>query len=150
MLRVLIADKPYGIADSLAKSLAQYGYKTTAAYGGQNAVEIAAVLRPDVFISEVMMSGMTGIEAGILVRLMLPLCRVLLFAEQGLAASLFERARAQGHDFEVIPKPVEPRILVALLNRPPVPNVPERTPHLPRPQTKLHDPLKKRDPFKSM
>ena len=115
MLRVLIADKQHTVADTTAKILGKFGHETTAVYSGQSAVELAAVLRPDVFISEVMMPGMTGIEAGILVRLMLPSCRVILFAEEGLTAGLFERAKSQGHVFETISKPIELQVLLSRL-----------------------------------
>jgi CheY-like chemotaxis protein len=115
MLRVLIADHRQATAEFVAETLANYGYHTTAAYSGQKAVELAAVLRPDVLICEVMMPGMTGIETGILVRLMLPSCRVLLFAEQGLTGRLFERAKSQGHQFETLEKPFEPTAVLTFL-----------------------------------
>ena len=115
MLRVLIADKQHAIADATARILGKFGHHTTAVYSGQRAVELAAVLRPDVFISEVMMPGMTGIEAGILVRLMLPSCRIVLFAEEGLTAGLFQRAKSQGHVFETISKPIELQVLLSRL-----------------------------------
>lgn len=118
MLRVLIADKQSDVADSTARMLGKFGHQTTAVYSGQRAVEVAAVLRPNVFLSEVMMPGMTGIEAGILVRLMLPSCRVILFAEEGLTAGLFARAESKGYVFETISKPIEVQVLVSRLRRP--------------------------------
>lgn len=115
MLRVLIADNRHAAAEFLAETLANYGYHATAAYSGQKAVELAALLRPDVLISEVIMPGMTGIEAAILIRLMLPSCRVILYTEQGLTRELFERARSQGHQFETLEKPIEPKALLTFL-----------------------------------
>lgn len=118
MLRVLIADNRQATAEWMAETLANQGYQTTAVYSGQRAVELAAILRPDVFISEVMMPGITGIEAGILIRLMLPSCRVILFAERGLTRELFERARSRGHHFETLEKPIEPKALLRCLAAP--------------------------------
>lgn len=118
MLRVLIADNRQAMAEWMAETLAGYGYQTTAVYSGHKVVELAAVLRPDVLICEVLMPGLTGIEAGILVRLMLPSCRVILFAERGLASELFERARSRGHQFETLEKPIEPKALLTFLAKP--------------------------------
>lgn len=115
MLRVLIADNRQTTAEYMAETLANHGYHATAVYSGQKAVELAAVLRPDVLICEALMPGMTGIEAGILIRLMLPACRVIVFAERGLTRELFERARLQGHQFETLEKPIEPKILLTFL-----------------------------------
>ena len=118
MLRVLIADNRQAAAEWMAETLANDGYQATAVYSGQKAVEVAAVLRPDVLISEVMMPGITGIEAAILVRLMLPSCRVILCAERGLTSELFERARSRGHHFETLEKPIEPKALLTFLAAP--------------------------------
>jgi CheY-like chemotaxis protein len=115
MLRVLIADNRQTTAEYMAETLANHGFHATAVYSGQKAVELAAVLRPDVLVCEALMPEMTGIEAGILIRLMLPSCRVILFAEHGLTKELFERARLQGHQFETLEKPFEPKILLTSL-----------------------------------
>ena len=115
MLRVLIADNRQAAAEFMAETLANYGYHATAVYSGEKAVESAARLRPDVLISEVIMPGMTGIEAAILIRLMIPSCRMILYAEQGLTRELFERARCQGHQFETLEKPIEPKALLTFL-----------------------------------
>jgi CheY-like chemotaxis protein len=120
MLRVLIADKQQAVANSLARTLTNFGHQTAAAYSGQQALEVASVLRPDVFLSEVLLPRMTGIEAGILIRLMLPSCRVILFSEDGLTPGLFERAKSQGHDFETIRKPIDPQVLLSILTEPPI------------------------------
>lgn len=80
MLRVLIVDDEPVIADSLAYALGDFGYEATAAYNGQEALKSAAVLKPDVLISDVVMPGMNGIEAGIQIRRMLPSCRIILLS----------------------------------------------------------------------
>ena len=70
MLRVLIVDDEPVIADSLAYALSDFGYDATAVYDGQEALKSAAALNPDVLISDVVMPGMNGIEAGIQIRRM--------------------------------------------------------------------------------
>lgn len=116
MLRVLIADDEHVIADSLALILSQFGYETTAVYSGEKAIEAAAIWTPDVVISDVAMGGMSGIDAGIQIRQMLPDCRVLLFSGQASTADLIQRATGQGHYFEIVSKPVHPRALLAYLS----------------------------------
>ena len=46
-------------------------------------------------ISDVIMTGMTGIEAAIITRSRLPKCKILLFSGQAATADLLEKARAR-------------------------------------------------------
>src|ERR1700755_1232519 len=66
-------------------------------------------------ISDVIMTGMTGSEAAIITRSKLPKCKILLFSGQAATADLLEKARAQGHEFEILAKPVHPTDLLAKL-----------------------------------
>ena len=116
MLRVLIADDEQVFADSLAEILARYGYLTTAAYSGAMAVELAGSFRPDVILSDVVMPGMNGFEAGRLIRELLPSCRIILFSGQALVPELLDTFRAEGPGFEILSKPVEPKVLLAYLS----------------------------------
>ena len=115
MLRVLVADDEPVIADSLALILDQFGYKTTAVYSGENAVAAAGVWGPDVVISDVVMTGISGIEAGIQIRQMLPACRVILFSGQASTEELIRTAASEGHSFELLTKPVHPKVLLSYL-----------------------------------
>jgi CheY-like chemotaxis protein len=113
--RVLVADDERVIADTLAIILNQAGFDATAVYSGEKAVEMAQILKPDMLISDVIMTGMTGIEAAIITRSKLPKCKILLFSGQAATADLLEKARAQGHEFEILAKPVHPTDLLAKL-----------------------------------
>jgi CheY-like chemotaxis protein len=66
-------------------------------------------------ISDVIMPDMNGIEAAIRIRKALPGCKILLFSGQAATADLLEKARAQGHEFEILAKPVHPQDLLAKL-----------------------------------
>jgi hypothetical protein len=46
---------------------------------------------------------------------MLPSCKILLFSGQAATADLLDRARVQGHEFEILAKPVHPQDLLARL-----------------------------------
>ncbi|MDP9268508.1 MAG: response regulator [Acidobacteriota bacterium] len=113
--KVLVVDDARVIADTLAIILGQNGYDSTAAYTGQEAVEKAKAVQPDLVISDVIMPDMNGIEAAIQIRRMLPKCKILLFSGQAATADLLENARQQGHEFEILAKPVHPADLLAKL-----------------------------------
>jgi CheY-like chemotaxis protein len=113
--RVLVVDDEEVIADTLAKILDLHGYDASAVYTGMAAVESARSIRPDLIISDVIMPDMDGIEAAIHIRHFLPECKILLFSGQAATADLLENARARGHEFEILGKPVHPTDLLAKL-----------------------------------
>lgn len=113
--RVLVADDERVIADTLVIILNRSGFDATAVYSGERAVEVAETLRPNMLISDVIMSDMNGIDAAIRIRSILPDCKVLLFSGQAATADLLERARTQGYEFEILAKPVHPQDLLARL-----------------------------------
>ena len=113
--RVLVVDDERVIADTLATILNQNGFEASAVYTGTAAVDSARSSHPDLVISDVIMQDMNGIEAAIRIRQMLPTCKILLFSGQAATADLLEKARAQGHQFEILAKPVHPQDLLAKL-----------------------------------
>ena len=113
--KVLVADDERVIADTLVIILNQQGFDATAVYSGERAVEMAETLRPDMLISDVIMPDTNGIDAAIKVRQILPSCKILLFSGQAATADLLDRARSQGHEFEILAKPVHPQDLLAKL-----------------------------------
>lgn len=115
--RVLILDDEQIIANTLALILNRSGFEARAVYTGESAIETARELSPDVLISDVIMQGMTGIEAAIRISEIVPHCRVILFSGQATTSDLLERAQASGHRFELLVKPVHPRALLDRLNQ---------------------------------
>jgi len=113
--RVLVIDDEQVIADTLAKILDLNGYDASAVYTGTAAVESARALQPELVISDVIMPDMNGIEVAIRIRAFLPNCKILLFSGQAATADLLENARARGHEFEILAKPVHPSDLLAKL-----------------------------------
>jgi len=112
---VLVADDEQVIANTLAIILNQAGFEARAVFSGEKAVESLDSFQPDMLISDVIMTGMTGIEAAIITRNKLPKCKILLFSGQAATADLLEKARTQGHEFEILAKPVHPTDLLAKL-----------------------------------
>lgn len=113
--KVLVVDDEHVIADTLAIILNQHGFDASAVHTGTAAVERARNIKPDLVISDVIMPDMNGIEAAIHIRGFLPSCKILLFSGQAATADLLESARAQGHEFEILAKPVHPQDLLAKL-----------------------------------
>jgi len=79
------------------------------------ALEAAGIFAPDFLLTDVVMPAMKGIELAIQIREMLPACRVILFSGMAPTMDLVEDARLQGHYFEVLAKPVQPKVLLAYL-----------------------------------
>ena len=113
--RVLILDDEQIIANTLALILNKNGFEARAVYNAQDAIQTASQLSPDVLISDVIMEGMTGIDAAIRISQLVPNCRIILFSGQAATADLLQRAEADGYNFEILAKPVHPRVLLERL-----------------------------------
>lgn len=113
---VLILDDEQVIANTLALILNRSGYNARAVYTAESAVETARQDSPDFLISDVIMHGMTGLEAAIRIAEIAPRCRIILFSGQATTADLLQEAEAAGHHFELLTKPVHPKTLLQRLN----------------------------------
>ena len=113
--RVIILDDEQVIANTLALILNRNGFEARAVYNAQDAIQTAQELSPDFLISDVVMEGMTGIDAAIRISQIVPNCRILLFSGQAATADLLQRAEADGHHFEILVKPIHPRLLLQRL-----------------------------------
>src|SRR5208283_5253075 len=98
--KVLVADDEQVIANTLAIILNQAGFEARAVYSGEAAIEALDSFQPDMLIT-----GITGIDAAIATRARLPRCKVLLFSGQAATSGLLDQARRQGHEFEILAKP---------------------------------------------
>ena len=111
-LRVLVADDDYLIASTLSQILRLSGYDAEAVGSGEEAIAVAAKRNPDVLISDVVMGGITGIETAIRVQELVPSCLVILISGQASTFSHIGGVRDMEHEFEIIPKPVHPKVLL--------------------------------------
>lgn len=117
ILKVLIADDERIIANTLALILNTSGYEAKAVYSGEKAVEVAHEMIPDVLICDVILGGISGIDVAVHITKNLPGCKVILFSGQAATADLLERAEAEGHHFEILAKPIHPKVLLEFLSR---------------------------------
>jgi len=72
---------------------------------GTAAIELAKNLRPNVVLSDVIMPGLNGVETAIRLREIVPNCKIILFSGQAATVDLREKARRQGHHFDIPPSP---------------------------------------------
>lgn len=109
---VLVVDDESVIADTLSEILSRSGYHAVPAYDGDSALETALLTPPEMLITDVVLPGMTGIELAITVRRIFPECKIILFSGQASTADLLATARAEGHHFTLLNKPLHPQDLL--------------------------------------
>jgi DNA-binding response OmpR family regulator len=109
--RVLVVDNQRLISDSLAMILSHKGFVAKTAVDGEEAVELARVFLPDLLISDVVLCGITGIEAANEILTFLPTCKVILLSGQATTLDLLKRSRTAQH-FGILPKPFHPDVLL--------------------------------------
>jgi CheY-like chemotaxis protein len=112
---ILIADDEPLIRSTLVQILKREGYDAVAAEDGNEAVSCAENLLPDIFLADVSMPHLNGIEAAKLVRSISPATRIICFSGHASTSGLLARARGQGYDFEFISKPIRPDTLIKTL-----------------------------------
>jgi len=119
-LRILIADDLKDSADSLAVLLSLSGHEAQTAYDGEEAIQMAARLKPDVALLDIGMPKLNGYD----------LCRRIRAEEWGRHAFLVavtgwgqegdrRRAKEAGFDCHLV-KPVDPAALMRLMATLPV------------------------------
>jgi CheY-like chemotaxis protein len=114
---VLVVDDERLITDTLAAILAEHGFITAVAYSGEEGLEAALKMRPNIVVTDVLMPGMTGIEMAIRIAQSLDATRVVLLSGQASTTELIEEASNSGHHFELLAKPIHPDELVAKLKQ---------------------------------
>ncbi len=115
--RILVVDDEVLIADTIVQILNRNGFIAEAAYSGVKAVELVRRHCPELVLSDVMMPHVDGVEAAIQIREYCPDTRIVLFSGQAATVEILARARARGHDFELLPKPIHPTQLLKHLRQ---------------------------------
>jgi CheY-like chemotaxis protein len=112
---VFVVDDEALITKSLSLILGQEGFSVTTFTNPLEAIEEMKVNPPDLLISDVMMPQLSGVDLAIRTARSLPECRILLFTAS--TEDLLFKARAQGHDFRLLHKPVHPKTLLKEIDR---------------------------------
>jgi DNA-binding NtrC family response regulator len=114
---VFVVDDEKIIAQTLAAILKQAGFDAKAFEDAQSAIEAANSSAPELMITDVVMPGMSGIELAILFQTRWPACKVILFSGQASTADMLETARKEGHEFDILAKPIHPADLLVKLGQ---------------------------------
>jgi DNA-binding response OmpR family regulator len=110
---VLVVDDDPTVTDTLVEILNQSGYVAIASYDGEDAVETALLVPPDLVIADVALPGISGIEVAATLRTKLPEVKIVLLAGGKPASDPLAAGRIAGQAFAVVEKPVHPAELLA-------------------------------------
>jgi DNA-binding NtrC family response regulator len=111
-IRVLVADDDHVIATTLSQILRLNGYQTETVNSGEAAIAAALIHRPDVLISDVVMGGISGIEAAARITEIHPACIVVLISGQANTVHWLGQSRDTASPFEILLKPIHPAALL--------------------------------------
>ena len=111
--RIFVVDDEGLIASTLAVIFNRNSYFARSFTEPMEALAAAQSDVPDLLISDVAMPGCSGVDLAIQMRARYPKCKILLFSGQAATLDLLKDARAQGHDFHLLLKPVHPTELLA-------------------------------------
>lgn len=114
---ILVVDDEETLANTTTEILNLAGYCAFVAYDGKTALELAARFRPDIVLADVVMPGMNGVELALGLRKLLPETSILLISGQAGTIDLLEKARNDGHTFELLAKPIHPLKLIEHLKK---------------------------------
>ena len=110
--RILIVEDEKVVADTLGQILAANGYEIRIVYSAEDAITLISQWEPDVAILDVMLPKMNGIDLALVLRENLPNCHALLFSGQPSVEFLMQKAKSEGHDFDIMAKPVHPTVML--------------------------------------
>jgi CheY-like chemotaxis protein len=106
--RIFVVDDEPVIASTLAAILQMHGYSARFFTSPLEALAAARSKPPDLLISDVQMPDISGVDLAIQMKAQYPTCKILLFSGQPATLEMVKNARAQGHDFDLLIKPVTP------------------------------------------
>jgi len=113
--RVLVVDDEESPRTGLSSLLSTWGYEITAAEDGQRGLERAAVFRPSVVITDLVMPGMNGIDLLRELKHELPGAAVVILTGHASIETAMTAVREGAYDY--LTKPVDPRRLRMVLEK---------------------------------
>src|SRR6266496_2079530 len=113
--RVLVVDDDAMVLRALLLILERQGYTVKGAPSSADALDNAENFHPNIVITDVQLPDRNGVETAVLIRRLVPDCRVLLMSGDTTAGAILAEARGRGIEFDILPKPTEPVKLLAKL-----------------------------------
>ena len=105
---IFVVDDEPVIATTLTAILKMHGFSAIYFTAPRDALNAARVKSPDLLISDVEMPGISGIDLAIQMKAQFPTCKILLLSGQAATLDLLQQARALGHNFDLLLKPIPP------------------------------------------
>lgn len=126
--RILIVEDEQVVARTLGQILSAQGYNVRIAYSAEAAMTTISDWTPDVALLDVMLPNMNGIELALTFGQDIPRCGVLLFSGQPSVEGLLQKARDEGHSFEILAKPIHPTVILNRISNLLNPGAPQLSP----------------------
>jgi CheY-like chemotaxis protein len=114
---ILVVDDEKMIADTTTEILNRFGFRAVHAYDAPTGLEIAAKLKPDYLLTDVLMPVMNGVEFAIAITKMLPETKILLFSGQVGISDILRQGEEKGYVFDLVAKPIHPAKLIERLKK---------------------------------
>ena len=112
---ILVVDDHHTAAITMSWVLEESGYAVSVVSDGKAALDIVSGIAFDLAVVEIILPDMDGIKIAQELCKRLPNCRILLMSGNDEATTLLEKAKADGVQWDVLPKPVRPPELIAKL-----------------------------------
>ncbi len=112
---IFVVDDEEIIVSTVTAILNMSGFPATGFQSAEAALRATDSESPDLLVTDVSMPGMNGIELAIRFKSLCPNCKILLFSGHATSEELLAAARAEGHDFTLLSKPVHPKDLLKTL-----------------------------------
>jgi DNA-binding NtrC family response regulator len=103
----VVGDEPV-IVLALAAMLKQSSFSVEPFTNCFDALHSAIKASPDLLITDVALSHLSGIDLAIQMKRHCPDCKILLFSGRASTAGLLETYRAYGNEFNLLSKPIHP------------------------------------------
>ena len=110
--QIFVVDDEPVIASTLATILQMNGFCAQFFTSPLAALTAARAKAPDLLLSDVTMPDISGIDLAMKMRAQYPECKILLFSGHPATFRLIEDARARGHEFHLLLKPMPPAELL--------------------------------------
>lgn len=112
---ILVVDDHHTAAITMSWVLEESGYAAIIAANGKAALDVVSGVAFDLAILEIVLPDVDGIKIAQELCKRLPNCKILLMSGNDEATPLLEKAKADGIQCDVLPKPIRPPELIAKL-----------------------------------
>jgi DNA-binding NtrC family response regulator len=109
---IFVVDDEEIIASTVAALLRLKGFEAVFFTNPLDALEASHARIPDLLVSDIVMPLLSGLDLAIQMQALHPHCKALLFSGEWDAGDLSEIARKRSCKFEMISKPVHPKMLL--------------------------------------